>query len=454
MQKRRVVLLLSAAVTFMALALISAGSPDRAAAFSAIPSAAERLAWWREARFGLFIHWGPVSLKGTEISWSRANTNPLCPNKGPIPAGEYDNLYKRFNPTLFNAAEWAGIAKAAGTRYVVLMAKHCDGFCLWTTATIDHHIGNTPFKRDVCSELAEAVRGAGLRMGWYYSPMDWYDPDCRTAKNADYVKRMQEQVRELVTRFGRIDVLWFDWDGGTIPWEQDSTYRLVRTAQPGIIINNRLECSEGGNSADKFTGPNADYLTPEQVIGAYDDERPWETCMTLGTQWSWKPNDEIKSVNEVVRILAQCAGGDGNLLLNVGPMPDGRVEPRQVEVLKGVGAWLAASGESIYGTRGGPFKPGSYGASTRKGNTVYIHVFQWTGDTLRLPALPAKVVGSRVLGGGRADFRQTKTGIEITVVPKDRHAADTVVVLELDVPANRIKALDVPVSAGVPPPKK
>ncbi len=291
-------------------------------------------------------------------------------------------------------------------------------------------------------------------MGWYYSPMDWYDPDCRTAKNADYVKRMQEQVRELVTRFGRIDVLWFDWDGGTIPWEQDSTYRLVRTAQPGIIINNRLECSEGGNSADKFTGPNADYLTPEQVIGAYDDERPWETCMTLGTQWSWKPNDEIKSVNEVVRILAQCAGGDGNLLLNVGPMPDGRVEPRQVEVLKGVGAWLAASGESIYGTRGGPFKPGSYGASTRKGNTVYIHVFQWTGDTLRLPALPAKVVGSRVLGGGRADFRQTKTGIEITVVPKDRHAADTVVVLELDVPANRIKALDVPVSAGVPPPKK
>ncbi len=444
MAKRRTILPWLAGATFIALAMIFAGSQERAAASSDVPSAAERLAWWREARFGLFIHWGPVSLKGTEISWSRANTNPACPNKGPIPAAEYDNLYKEFNPTKFNAAEWAGIAKSAGTRYVVLTAKHCDGFCLWPTATIDHHIGNTPFKRDVCGELAEAVRGAGLRMGWYYSPMDWYDPDCRTAKNADYVKRMQGQIRELVTRYGRIDVLWFDWDGGTIPWDQDETYRLVRTAQPRIVINNRLECSEGGNSADKFTGPNADYLTPEQVIGAYDDERPWETCMTLGTQWSWKPNDEIKSVNDVVRILAQCAGGDGNLLLNVGPMPDGRVEPRQVKVLKGVGGWLAASGESIYGTRGGPFKPGRYGASTRKGSTIFLHVFDWSGDTLRLPAIPVKVVGSRVLTGGRASVRQTESGIDISVAEKDRQPADTVVVLELDGPANRIKAVDVP----------
>ncbi|MGD0782425.1 MAG: alpha-L-fucosidase [Candidatus Aminicenantales bacterium] len=445
MAKRQALLPWLAGAAIIALTLISAGSQDRAAAPSpAVPSAAERLAWWREARFGLFIHWGPVSLKGTEISWSRANTNPLCPNKGPIPAAEYDNLYKRFNPTLFNAAEWAGIAKAAGTRYVVLTAKHCDGFCLWPTETISYHIGNTPFKRDVCKELAEAVRKAGLRIGWYYSPMDWWDPDCRTERNAAYVKRMQGQIRELVTRYGRIDILWFDWDGGTIPWDQDNTYRLVRTAQPRIIIDNRLECSTGGNSADRYTGPNADYLTPEQEIGAYDDKRPWETCMTLGTQWSWKPNDQIKSVNEVVRILARCAGGDGNLLLDVGPMPDGRIEPRQVEVLKGVGGWLAASGESIYGTRGGPFKPGRYGASTRKGNTVFLHVFQWTDDPLRLPAIRAKVVASRVLTGGRAAVRQTEKGIEIAVSEKDRQAADTVVVLELDGPANRIEALDVP----------
>lgn len=405
---------------------------------------AGRLAWWREARFGLFIHWGPVSLKGTEISWSRANSNPLCPNKGEIPVEVYDNLYKSFNPTVFDADRWAAIAKGAGMRYVVLTAKHCDGFCLWPTRTIGYHIGRTPFRRDVCGELAEAVRKAGLRIGWYYSPMDWRDPDCRTARNAAYVKRMQGQVRELVTRYGRIDLLWFDWDGGTIPWDQEATYRIVRQAQPAIVINNRLDCSFGGLSADRDIGPNADYLTPEQVIGAYNDRQPWETCMTLGTQWSWKPDDRIKSMDEVIRILAGCAGGDGNLLLNVGPMPDGRIEPRQVDVLNGVGAWLDRNGESIYGTRGGPFKPGRYGASTRRGNRIYLHVFAWEGPLLKLPAIPLKVVGSRILGGSLVAVRQTEAGLDISVPEGDRHPVDTIVVLELDGPAAGITAVDVP----------
>jgi alpha-L-fucosidase len=403
-----------------------------------------RLDWWREARFGLFIHWGPVSLKGTEISWSRANSNPLCPNKGDIPVDVYDNLYKSFDPVLFDAAQWAAVAKDAGMRYVVLTAKHCDGFCLWPTETIDYHIGRTPFGRDVCGELAAAVRRAGLRIGWYYSPMDWRDPDCRTASNAAYVRRMQGQIRELLTCYGRIDLLWFDWDGGTIPWDQAATYRLVRTAQPAIVVNNRLDCSFGGLSADRDVGPNADYLTPEQVIGAYDDAHPWETCMTLGTQWSWKPDDRVKSVDEVVRILAGCAGGDGNLLLDVGPMPDGRIEPRQVDVLKGVGAWLAKHGESIYGTRGGPFKPGPYGASTRRGDRIYLHIFGWNGPSLILPPIPAKVVRARVLGGGRASVRQTETGFEVSVGESDRRAADTVVVLELDREAAGIAAVAVP----------
>jgi alpha-L-fucosidase len=407
-----------------------------------------RLAWWREARFGLFIHWGPVSLKGAEISWSRANSNPLCPNKGPIPVEVYDNLYKSFNPTLFDADQWAAVAKDAGMRYVVLTAKHCDGFCLWPTKTIDYHIGRTPFRRDVCGELAEAVRSSGLRIGWYYSPMDWRDPDCRTDRNAAYVKRMQGQVRELLTRYGRIDLLWFDWDGETIPWDQEATYRLVRAAQPGIVINNRLDCRLGGLTADRDIGPNADYLTPEQVIGAYDDQHPWETCLTLGTQWSWKPDDKIKTVDEVIRILAGCAGGDGNLLLNVGPMPDGRIEPRQVEVLNGVGAWLAGHGESIYGTRGGPYKPGPFGASTRRGNLIYLHVFAWPGPALRLPPLPARVIAGRVLGGGAATVTQTETGLEISVPAGDRHPADTVVVLELDGPAAGIASIEVPPGAS------
>jgi alpha-L-fucosidase len=433
-------------IALLGAILMLSGSRGAAAARgeAAGTSGPDRLAWWREARFGLFIHWGPVSLKGTEISWSRANTNPLCPNKGEIPAAVYDDLYKSFDPVLFDAGRWAAVAKEAGTRYVVLTAKHCDGFCLWPTATSDHNISRAPFKRNVCGELAEAVRKAGLRIGWYYSPMDWRDPDCRTAKNPAYVKRMQGQIRELVTTMGRIDLMWFDWDGGTIPWDQERTYRIVREAQPEIVINNRLDCAFGGLSADKDMGPNADYLTPEQVIGAYNDKRPWETCMTLGTQWAWKPEDRIKSVDEVIRILAGCAGGDGNLLLNVGPMPDGRIEPRQVDVLMGVGAWLAGHGESIYGTRGGPFKPGPYGASTSRENRVYVHVFEWGAGSIDLPAIPAKVIGGRVLGGGEVTVKQTPDGITLAVPEKNRHPADTVVVLELDGPASAIPALDVP----------
>ncbi len=450
MTPRRRMFSFLAAIAVLASAFVGPGIARSAATSTSAAPAAGRLDWWREARFGLFIHWGPVSLKGTEISWSRANTNPLCPNKGEIPADVYDNLYKSFDPVRFDASEWAATAKAAGMRYVVLTAKHCDGFCLWPTATIDYNISRTPFRRNVCLELANAVRQAGLRIGWYYSPMDWWDPDCRTARNAAYVGRMQGQIRELVTTLGRIDIMWFDWDGGTIPWDQGETYRIVREAQPRIIINNRLDCAFGGLSADKDMGPNADYLTPEQVIGAYNDKQPWETCMTLGTQWSWKPNDTIKSVDEVIRILAGCAGGDGNLLLDVGPMPDGRIEPRQVDVLKAVGTWLAGHGESIYGTRGGPFKPGKYGASTRRDDRIYVHVFDWNGGSLKLPAIRAKIIGSRMLGGGRVSVTQTPAGVEIAVPEGDRHPADTVVVLELDGPASAVPAIDVPGPAKRP----
>ena len=191
-----------------------------------------RLAWWQDARFGMFIHWGPVSLKGTEISWSRANSNPAHPNKGEIPVEVYDNLYKEFNPTRFDAREWAGIARAAGMKYMILTAKHCDGFCLWNSKASAYTIAHTSFQRDVCAELAAAARKDCLKIGWYYSPMDWRDPDCRTARNATYVASMQEHLRELLSGYGPIDLLWFDTDGCPAPWDQERTYRLVRQLQP------------------------------------------------------------------------------------------------------------------------------------------------------------------------------------------------------------------------------
>jgi alpha-L-fucosidase len=398
----------------------------------------ERLRWWGEARFGMFIHWGPVSLKGTEISWSRANSNPKCPNRGPIPVEVYDNLYKEFNPTKFDAQQWVAVAKAAGMKYMVLTAKHCDGFLLWDSKASDYNIMHTPFRRDVCGELAKAAHEQGMRIGWYFSPMDWRDPDCRSAQNDRFVAKMQAELGELLGNYGRIDLLWFDTDGCPAPWDQERTYALVKRLQPEIIINNRLDLGDPDDaSADRpeSIGPQADYYTPEQYVGSFDDQHPWESCMTLSrrNQWAWgRPDDGVKSYEACMNMLIGCAGGDGNLLLNVGPMPSGEIPPEQVERLKQIGAWLSRYGESIYGTRGGPFKPGKYGVSTQRGNTVYLHIRDWSEDPLKLPAIPAKIVRSRVLTGGKAEVRQTAAGIEISVPKGDRRPIDTVVALELD----------------------
>jgi alpha-L-fucosidase len=389
---------------------------------------------WQDMHFGMFIHWGPVSLKGTEISWSRGGGRRGIEGKGEIPVEVYDNLYRQFDPVKFNAAEWVALARTAGMKYMILTAKHCDGFCLWPSRVDDYNVGQTPFKRDICGELAAAAHKARMRIGWYYSPMDWRDPDCRTERNAAYVARMQGHLRELLGNYGRIDRLWFDTDGGPAPWDQEKTYALVRSLQPQIIINNRLDMGSMDDYKTQRIGPWADYATPEQRVGEFDIEKPWETCMTLGTQWSWKPNDTIKSTDECVRILVRCATGGGNLLLNIGPMPSGEIEPRQVEVLKGIGAWLDKYGETIYGTRGGPVRNGAWGGMTHKGDIAYVHVLKWDGDTAKLPAMKAKIVSSKVLTGGEAMIEQTADGLVIRMPAVKQDRLDTIVKLGLEGP--------------------
>jgi alpha-L-fucosidase len=412
----------------------------------------ERLQWWAEARFGLFIHWGPVSLKATEISWSRANTNPKCPNNGPIPAAVYDRLYQQFNPTNFNAGQWVRLAKAAGIKYMVLTAKHCDGFLLWDSKVSDYNIMHTPFKRDVCAELAKAAQEQAMRIGWYFSPMDWRDPDCRSPNNNRFVAKMQGELHELLGHYGRIDLLWFDYDGREAPWDQERTYALVRKLQPRIVINNRLDMGPGRDAGSAGAlGPRGDYFTPEQSIGGFQDQHPWESCMTLSRrgQWAWGgPEDGVKSYAECMAMLIRCPGGDGNLLLNAGPMPTGDIAPEQANRLKEMGAWLASYGQSIYGTRGGPFKPGAYGVSTRKGNTIYLHLCQWTGDILKLPGISPRIISSHLLGGGRVEVRQTVTGLEISVPESDRRPIDTIVALELEGSALDLPAVEVPPPAA------
>ncbi|MGH7992948.1 MAG: alpha-L-fucosidase, partial [Limisphaerales bacterium] len=371
------------------------------------------------------------------------NTN--CPNDGPIPAAVYDNLYKKFDPTNFNAMEWVETAKNAGMKYMVLTAKHADGFLLWDSKVDGYNISATPFGRDVCAELARAAHLSGMKLGWYFSPMDWRDPDCRSVNNERFVLRNQAELRELLSHYGAISVLWFDSDGRPAVWDPTNTYALVRQLQPQILINNRLEMGTHDQWVHQgHLTPDEDFYTPEQRIGAYDDQTPWETCMTLGTQWAWKPEDKIKSADEVIRILAQCAGGDGNLLLDVGPMPDGRIEPRQVAVLRQVGVWLDTNGESIYGTHGGPWKPTTAIASTRDGNAIYVHILRHTGETIELPAIARKIKSASLLSGGLATFTN-RDGTLVLAVPSGRlDAGDTVIKLELDGSAMNLPAMDLP----------
>jgi len=436
------------------LAHLSQSGPWAARAQAPAPTEAKpdlraaeaNLQWWREARFGMFIHWGPVSLKGTEIGWSRG---------AQVPAEEYDQLYQQFNPTKFDAEEWARIAKDAGMKYLVITSKHHDGFCIWDTKFTDYNIMRTPFGRDVLKELAAACKKHGIAFCTYHSICDWHHPDYplgspggKTQKpnpNMDrYNQYLKNQLAELIQNYGPLGILWFDgeWEK---PWTHErgiDLYQHVRNLQPSIIINNRVGVGragmEGGTAAGAFGG---DYDTPEQQIGKFQRDRPWETCMTICQQWAWKPNDRMKSLKECLQTLVRVTGGDGNFLFNVGPMPDGRIEPRQVDRLHEMGEWLGKYGQSIYGTRGGPIKTTAQVASTYNGKTIYVHILAWPGDTITLPALPKRVIDSSLLTGGTVSVRQTKDAIEIRVPPQDRQEIDTIVKLELDGPAGDIEPI-------------
>jgi alpha-L-fucosidase len=407
----RMKLLLLAVAVSRGLSLHAVEARSTATAAGA-PPAAERLAWWRDARFGLFVHWGPVSLKGTEIGWSRGGERRGYGSSGTeIPVEVYDNLYKQFNPTQFDANAWVATAKAAGMKYLVFTSRHHDGFSEFDTQADDYKITSpdSPFRRDVVKELAAACHRAGLRFGLYYSQPNWHHPDAFTDRHANYQAFLKTQVRELLTNYGTVDILWFDGLGKSAKdYDADALNTLARSLQPRILINNRDGLAE-------------DFDTPEQEIGKFQYDRPWESCITICEQWAWKPNDRMKTLKECLETLVRCAGGDGNLLFNVGPMPDGRIEPRQVERLKEMGAWLGNYGETIYGTRGGPWKPTKSLASTRKGNNVYLHLLGSEGKTITLPNIPKRIIHSSMLTGGTARVQQAANTISIDIGPPVAH---------------------------------
>ncbi|MCC6487438.1 MAG: alpha-L-fucosidase [Candidatus Hydrogenedentes bacterium] len=388
----------------------------------------QRIASWRDARFGVFISTGPVSLTGQEIGWSRGGERPGQGGTGSIPTDTYDQLYRQYNPSQFDAEEWVAIIKAAGAKYVIFLTKHHDGFNMYDTRLSDYKITSSasPFGRDMAGELARACQTAGIKVIWYYSLGDWYHRDYYSPNHDRFMEYLFGQIRELCTNYGKIDGFWFDlWFPRMTGEDSLKLATLIHELQPGATLNDRF-------------GLPGDYDTPEQRVGIFQNKRPWESCITLGTQWSWKPEDTLKPLKECIRLLVNCAGGDGNLALNTNPMPDGRIEPRQAERFKEIGAWLNRYGESIYGTRGGPYMPGDYGACTYKGDKVYLHVLHWDGEEVSLPPLPQRILASHLLGGGAAEVSQSTEGVTVRVLDSARSEIDTIVVLELEGAAGTI----------------
>lgn len=378
---------------------------------------------WRNDRFGLFIHWGPSSVIGKEMSWSRGRD---------ISVEEYDKLYKRFDPSGFDAEEIVDLARRAGMRYVVLTAKHHDGFCMWNTRQTSYNIMQTPFGRDIVGELAAACEKYGLAFGVYYSTCDWHHPDFpltgqggtveRDSSNLDnYTTYLKRQIAELLVNYGPLNTLWFDYPQLFDARRGEGVIELARALQPDIIINSR-------------TGAKGDFDTPEQRVGGYSTERPWETCMTIARQWGWAPGDEVKSLHQCLHTLIRAVGSGGNFLLNIGPRPDGRIEPSHRERLLQIGQWLDQYGETIYGTQAGPYLPADWGTSTRKGNTIYVHVLSWKegNPEIILPKPEGLTLESyRLLTGGKLKMKEQSGNYVFEISGSENGVIDRIIELKM-----------------------
>ena len=312
---------------------------------------------------------------------------------------------------------------------------------MFHTKQSDYNIAQTPFGRDLTGELADACHKAGLRFGVYYSQRDWHHPDYLQGDNKKYTDFMHAQIRELLIGYGRVDIMWFDSFGTSDllkDWRVYELLGMVRRLQPGILVNNRLAILAQYNRGPRDLW--GDFDTPEQRIGSFQHGRAWESCMTLTRNpggWSYHVGAKPRELDDCLRAIVYCAGGDGNLTWGLGPMPSGEIAPAEAQRLREIGRWLDQYGESIYGTRGGPFKPGDWGASTRKSNAIYLHVLKWPGEVIVLPNIAHKIVKAVVLAGGTAEIGQTDSGIRVAVPPRQRQPIDTIVKLDLDGPAER-----------------
>jgi alpha-L-fucosidase len=375
-----------------------------------------RMKWWHEARFGMFIHWGLYSVLGRH-EW-------VMENEG-IPVAEYEQLAKQFKPKPNAAREWARLAKQAGQKYMVMTTKHHEGFCNFDTKLTDYCAPKQGPGRDLVREYVEAARAEGLRVGFYYSLMDWHHPDgarCATdeAARQRFVEYTHGLIRELMTNYGKIDILWYDvaWPLDAKGWESERMNEMVFKLQPDIIVNNR----------NKLDG---DFATPEQRIQA--EKRAWESCMTMNGSWGYqRADDDWKTPKTVVRNVITCAHDTGNYLLNIGPKPDGSVPEESVRIMTAVGKWMDRNGQTIYGSDACQPRRSNYASFTRKGNTLYMHVHFWPGSTVTLGGLVSQVKSARLVATGKdVKFEQDKFRVRFTGLP-DKAPDDPVTTIAIE----------------------
>ncbi|MBS4198204.1 alpha-L-fucosidase [Bacillus sp. FJAT-49732] len=383
----------------------------------------ERTEWFLNDRFGMFIHWGLYAIPARG-EWVRSHEK--------ISIDEYQEFFEEFNPADYDPKEWAKIAKAAGQKYVVLTTKHHDGFCLFDSKLTDYKATNTPAKRDLIKEYVEAFRAEGLKVGFYYSIIDWHhehypafgdrihpmrDNEEFRDKPIDfdvYVEYMHGQVKELLTNYGKIDIMWFDFSYDDMTgekWKATELINMIRGIQPDIIIDNRLGGNIKSSNPEVYAG---DFYSPEQIVppgGILDEDGnqiPWEACITLNDNWGYHAKDKnYKSPKQAIRTLVECVSKNGNLLLNVGPDAKGLIPDRSIEILEEVGKWMKRNGESIYGCTASRLPKPEWGRYTQKGNKLYAHVFDRGIGPIYFAGLKGKIKKARLLADGSELHVQT-----------------------------------------------
>jgi alpha-L-fucosidase len=388
----------------------------------------------------MFIHWGVYSVLA-DGEWVMQN------KKIPIP--DYEKLPPQFNPVNFDPATWVALANSAGMKYIVITSKHHDGFAMFDSHASDWTIAHrTPWKKDPLALLAGECRKQGIRLGFYYSELDWHNPDYfprgitgQYASRPDhgdwdkYLAYQDSQLRELLTNYGDINAIWFDgwWDRPDANWHLDRTYTLIHSLQPQTLIgNNRHRAPLPGEDFQMFEqdlpGQNTTGFSADEPIS----ELPLETAATINQSWGYNASDHnLKSTRELVQYLVRAAGANTNFLLNIGPRPDGTIQPEFVDRLHEVGAWLAANGDSIYSTRGGPIAPHPWGVTTQKANTVYLHILDWPDPVLLLPPLAKTVLRAHIMNGDAVPLKTLDDGLLLKLPPRDPQTIDTIITLEL-----------------------